>query len=679
MIFFPGRWLRRVYRRSVNRLEIWLYGPELVITTLWLRHVAPHIWARLSEGCQIRVHPYLSPATAVGLYAEIHNRVKYDLRLSDPIEHHYTPGAHAFLRSKIVRREIDMASVPFKARGYVKLAATLKWSGNFSAATILYRLLMKAAATKVYGLIGLGDIYLTQANWCRELRFYRETGTWLDPVATFGSDPADALIPRSEDTTYRRAARCFLMSARRLSSCGSDMTNLERALAEGGLELPGPLQRIKRDEIDTKDRITKFRASLLSTLLKHDAGDKRDLAPIQNAFRQIASRRKPWFKRVDDEQWRIGKERFCDNVFVNAEVSTLADICKKLGTEFQITHPGEKLQYTYRCVFRGKVVERTINRALPATGLALLPNVTDLGFGFFLIDDHYVAKDTKHVPWEQARIFCPWLWITDERSAIIELARDSVPIPAGANVSVPIVGHENYYHWLIESAGNCAVLEAASMRVPATLMTYNKLAEFQSEILASVLPGDLPTAVLPRFPRQYRLRKAVVANHLARDQFAHPKATAFLRRKFNVGDELRGQPSKLYLTRFTATRASLANEREVRELVEKYGFTLVDTAKLTVAEQKELFAGCEMVVAPGGAALSNLIFCPVTTKMLILGPETGTFETFTSLAATVGCKSWLCVGRTVEIIPNAMFLWTQHRFDIDLGDLKTCLEEMHAQ
>ena len=67
-----------------------------------------------------------------------------------------------------------------------------------------------------------------------------------------------------------------------------------------------------------------------------------------------------------------------------------------------------------------------------------------------------------------------------------------------------------------------------------------------------------------------------------------------------------------------------------------------------------------------------------TAKVLVFGSETGSFETFTSLAATVGCKSWLCVGQTIEMIPHALFVWTQHRFKIDLGDLKICLDEMHA-
>ena len=86
-----------------------------------------------------------------------------------------------------------------------------------------------------------------------------------------------------------------------------------------------------------------------------------------------------------------------------------------------------------------------------------------------------------------------------------------------------------------------------------------------------------------------------------------------------------------------------------------------------------------MIAAPGGAALSNVVFCPPTAKVLIFGPETGTFETFMSLAATVGCRSWLCVGRTIGMKPHALFLWTQHQFEVDLGDLKICLDEMHAQ
>jgi hypothetical protein len=615
---------------------------------------------------------------AVRLYSDIFFRVKYGRQLADPISAHYTPGSDDFLKSGTARHELRLANLTFIARGLVKLGATLKWNGYLEESALVCRYLLKDRQTRLHGLLGLGDVYLTQANWSHELRFYRETGTWFDQEIFH---QAGSLVPRSSVMSYRKAARCFLLTCRKLGAVGPEMTSLDRAVTEGGLDRSGPFERVacRTANEEPANRVASFRSSVLSVLrILSQHPSERELAPALTKFRQIAGRRKPRFRKVDQALWKLGKRRFDSNHLIVAEVATLEQICSRLGTEFQETHLSENLHYSYRCVFKGVAVERKVSRTLSSGGVARLPNVTDLGFGFYLVDDRYIAKDSKHLPWEQARIFCPWLWAFEEHSAVIELEQDRVTIAPGPLPHFPIVGHDNYYHWLVETAGTCATLDAAREPDAACCVSQSDLKSFQREILQTVISGRRVEAILPTYPRQSRISDALVAKHLARDQFAHPKATAFLRRKFNVDDEIRGQPIKLYLTRATSARASLANEQAVWSLLESYGFKQVDTGTLTVTEQKELFASCEMVAAPGGAALSNLVFCSSTAKMLILGPEMGAFETFTSLAATVGCKSWFCIGRTVEVIPHAMFIWTQHRFEIDPADLRTCLEEMHS-
>jgi hypothetical protein len=533
---------------------------------------------------------------------------------------------------------------------------------------------------KVLGLVGLADIYLTQAGWASELAFYRGTKRWLDPDTELSPGPFRGLVPLGSTTAYRKARRCLLRAARIAKAPAADLTNLARGLTEAGLE-PPPLQMgvHDADSDSVATRFAAFRASVVSTGLKASpAGVGSDLVTVQSRFRDLADHEVPeiWNKRK--KQWRSLRRRFLHDRFIKAEVASLEDVCRKMGVPFRQTCASETFEYRYRCVFNGHGRDRHIVVDLPSAGLARLPNVTDLGFGYFLVDDRFLVQDSKHVPRQQARIFCPWLWAIDDRDAVIEIAHDRAVIASHARPGIPVVGHPNYYHWLIETAGNCAAWEGDHALSTARILTYIGLKPFQRDIMNTVLGGREWESALPGDSAQYRIEDAFISTPLARDQFAHPKVTAFLRDKFRVSEEAPRRPTKLFLTRGSSSRGSMVNEHHARELLERYGFTMVDTATLTVAEQRELFARCEMIAAPGGAALANLVFCPATAKVLIFGPETGTFETFMSLAATVGGRSWLCVGRTIDMKPHALYLWTQHRFAVDLGDLKICLDEMHA-
>lgn len=670
----------RFAKQVSARIDIWMYAAELAAATAWLRCARPGAWARLRERHPAALAPYLSSAQAIGLYAGVRNRVIANRQLSDPIRTQVSPGSDPFLKTRAVRPELVIARLPFTLRGLAKLAATLKWDGFLAEAAILYRLLIQARESRAIGLTGLGDIYLTQAGWAEELRYYRDTGTWLDPEAALSSRRYKDLIPRDSVTAYLKATRCFHMSARYMKTSAPGSANLARALMEAGIGLPtfhGGRQ--SQDAEADSGPLAAFRGSLVRNWSKSTAAaNETGLDAVGSRFRSIALLETPRPRRTDQGERQTARSRFLNNRFVAAEIISLEQVCGRLGAEFRQTHPSESFEYRYRCVFDGRGRDRLVSYNLASAGIARLPHATDLGYGFLLVDDRYLIRDSKHVPWQQVRIFCPWLWALEGGMAIIELSHDRLEIGPRSLPSIPIVGPDNYYHWLIETAGNCAAWEGIEETLAADTITYGRLEKFQRDILDTVLPERKYDAVLPAYPRQYRLQNVLASSHLARDQSAHPKVTAFLRRKFEVRDEPSGRPTKLYLTRGSSTRASMMNEPEVRALLDHYGFKQVDTATLSVAEQRALFANCEMIAAPGGAALSNILFCPVTAKVLVFGSETGSFETFSSLAATVGCKSWLCVGQTIEMIPHALFVWTQHRFKVDLTDLKICLDEMHA-
>ncbi len=77
---------------------------------------------------------------------------------------------------------------------------------------------------------------------------------------------------------------------------------------------------------------------------------------------------------------------------------------------------------------------------------------------------------------------------------------------------------------------------------------------------------------------------------------------------------------RIYVTRGNVKRRKVINEEQVVQSLEKYGFTTVSMDGKSLREQIQIFASAEAIVAPHGAALTNLLFIQPGTKVIELFP-----------------------------------------------------------
>ncbi|MBS0646829.1 MAG: glycosyltransferase family 61 protein [Verrucomicrobia bacterium] len=75
---------------------------------------------------------------------------------------------------------------------------------------------------------------------------------------------------------------------------------------------------------------------------------------------------------------------------------------------------------------------------------------------------------------------------------------------------------------------------------------------------------------------------------------------------------------KIYLSRTDARTRRLANEVEVIDILDQYGFERVELTPLSFREQIAVLKSADMVVATHGAGLSHLVFCDPGTAVLEL-------------------------------------------------------------
>lgn len=211
------------------------------------------------------------------------------------------------------------------------------------------------------------------------------------------------------------------------------------------------------------------------------------------------------------------------------------------------------------------------------------------------------------------------------------LGQESLPPPVhmGEHVAVlSFIWDMNYYHWLADVLARWYLIRQSGIPVDCYVINGRggKRAAFQEETLAML---DIPRKQVVKSKKGIHLSaKRLIVPSLqpyALNPFVpHPMpgwAVRGLRAEMLRRTQPRREhdaPSKLYVSRGDAKIRQVVNEEQVTELLRGMGFTVVMPGQMSVKEQIRLFAGAELIVAPHGAALANLLFCGEGTGVLEL-------------------------------------------------------------
>ena len=182
-------------------------------------------------------------------------------------------------------------------------------------------------------------------------------------------------------------------------------------------------------------------------------------------------------------------------------------------------------------------------------------------------------------------------------------------------------GDSNYYHFLHDCLPRTAVLEQCPEAGPVDRWYVPRATRFQRELLELWGIGEdqvVDSATVPHVRAEHLVVPGVASHHRAQPAVGGPApaaAPAARRRCQRV-------PGRhLYLTRGTARNNRMVlNEAEVLRLLEPLGFTSVDPGELSVADQIRTFAEADVIVAPHGAALANLVFCSPGATLIEIFP-----------------------------------------------------------
>jgi capsular polysaccharide biosynthesis protein len=196
-------------------------------------------------------------------------------------------------------------------------------------------------------------------------------------------------------------------------------------------------------------------------------------------------------------------------------------------------------------------------------------------------------------------------------------------------------GDSNYYHFLHDALPRTAVLEQAPEAGPVDRWYVPRAARFQRELLDLWgIPEDrvVDASTVPHV----RAEHLVVPGVPSLTERNPPWVAQLLRQRLCPPELARVPGRHLYLTRGTARNNRVVeNEAEVLALLAPLGFTSVDPGELSVAEQVRTFAEADVIVAPHGAALANLVFCSPGSAVVELFPAQSFVADYWKMASGV--------------------------------------------
>lgn len=188
----------------------------------------------------------------------------------------------------------------------------------------------------------------------------------------------------------------------------------------------------------------------------------------------------------------------------------------------------------------------------------------------------------------------------------------------GSLVSLATRGSSaNYYHFLLDVLPRWGVFEDALPGTTPDHFFLNRSRGYQEQLLALIGLGDVP-AIEPTKHISVSPQVLYVPSIPNPDLMAPRWTTTWLKERLPAKDTA-SRPKRLYITRGSAKNTRrLVNEAAVMEILRPLGFAMFDPGEHDVQDQIDHFAAAEVIVAPHGAALSNLTFCNPGVRVLEL-------------------------------------------------------------
>lgn len=172
----------------------------------------------------------------------------------------------------------------------------------------------------------------------------------------------------------------------------------------------------------------------------------------------------------------------------------------------------------------------------------------------------------------------------------------------------------NYYHFLYDAVARYGIFEETLPGEQVDAIVVPHQSGYQRQILE--LAGITGRFIQPRADRTIRADRLLVPSTPNQDLAAPRSATDWLRKRLPASGRT-DTPTRLYLSRGQQPGGRrYLQEAELWPRLERQGFVMLDPGTLSVQEQIDVFANADVIVAPHGAALTNITWSRPGVRVL---------------------------------------------------------------
>ena len=223
------------------------------------------------------------------------------------------------------------------------------------------------------------------------------------------------------------------------------------------------------------------------------------------------------------------------------------------------------------------------------------------------------------------------------------------------NVAVlATAGANTYYHWLVDILPRIHLLAKADLlsRIDYFVMPAITT-KFQRETLAFFEINESKIIEAKSTDFCLQAENLFVPSLPSLLGTVNKWTTDFLREKLlssALPDVSTG--NRIYITRSNASSRRLLNEQKLIEFLQVKDFDIIDCEAYSVLEQAAIFRKADLIVAPHGSGLTNIIFCDPGATVIELFSSTYIVPCYWTIANGCSLKYHYAHNEETDLLPN---------------------------
>jgi|ERR1035437_1131570 capsular polysaccharide biosynthesis protein len=195
------------------------------------------------------------------------------------------------------------------------------------------------------------------------------------------------------------------------------------------------------------------------------------------------------------------------------------------------------------------------------------------------------------------------------------------PLNVCKNIAVlSTAGSKTYYHWMFDILPRIHLIEKSGLIDNIDYYILPKLElQFQKETIKYWGIPENKIITLDNVNNNISAESLIIPSLPSYLGTVNKWSILYLREKINsIPAPSEGKYKKIYISRSNSETRRLLNEPEIIDDLKQKGFQVINAENYSFEEQVAIFRNAEVVIAPHGSGLTNIIWCKPGTKILEL-------------------------------------------------------------